>query len=256
MENRRYAMKKKLLLINFTALSLLAVVVLTAQLLNAQKVKVTNPGVRAEFVFCASLSTPEETAACESSNRVRQDRANAPYVDGADGVSAVFNLGSGSKDLTINLITSQRSVRLDFRDVSYFGNPHPTWWSTAPQQNVKPHFNVLGAYKAKEQCGTAATCNINFVTRMNAGNWRAAGYNTDYALQWNPTSTQPYINTPETTSAVNVNYIKNSSGEVFIITPLNASSNRIIAGLQGSQSRTTTAAGQYVMPFTMTVKFK
>jgi hypothetical protein len=252
-------MKEKLFSINLQALLLFAVALISSQTLNAQKVKVTNPGVKAEFVFCASLTTPEEIAACEANNRVRQDKAGAPYVDGAEGVSAVFNLVSGSKDLTINLITSQRSVWLDFRNVSYYGNPHPAWWTTAPQQNVKAFFNVLGAYKAKEQCladGTP-TCNITFPTRMNAGNWRAAGYNTDYALQWNPTSVQPYINTPEKTSAVNVNYIKDAAGEVFIITPvLNISSSRIIAGLQGSQSRTTTAAGQYEMPFTMTVRLK
>lgn len=241
------------------AILLLATMISATPAVNAQKNKVTNPGVRAEFAFCASASTPEEIAACESSNRVRQDRANAPYVDGTEGVSAVFNLVSGSKDLTINLITSQRSTWLDFRSVSFYGNPQPAWWYAAPQQNVKPFFNVLAAYKAKESCIAAgtATCNINFVTKMNCGNWRAAGDNTDYKLQWNPASAQPYINTSEATSEVLVNYTKDSSGEVFTITPLpNSDSGRTIAGLQGTASRTDKAAGQYVMPFTLKVTLK
>ncbi|MDQ4121213.1 MAG: hypothetical protein M3209_07190 [Acidobacteriota bacterium] len=244
-------MKKNTVLaiyVMFVAITILSM----GQILKAQKTKVTNPGVKAEFAFCNA-----DDFNCETANRVKQDRAGSPYVDAQEGVSAVFNLASGTKDLTINLITSQRSVWFDFRDVAYYGNPQPSWWETAPQQNVKPHFNVLGAYKAKELCGTAATCNINFVTKMNSGNWRAAGNNTDYTLQWNPSSTQPFINTPETTSGVNVNYIKDSAGEVFIITPLpNANSSRVIAGLQGTLSRTTTASGQYVMPFTLTVRFK
>lgn len=220
----------------------------TEQTLNAQSVK-------AEFVFCAAGDL-----ICESNNRVRQDKVNAPYVDRIDGVEAVFYSG-GSRDLTISLTGSRtRTLRLDFRDVAYYGNPQPSWWNTSPQQNVKPFINVLEAYKAKELCvpDASGTCNYNFVTRMNCGLWKAAGdTKTEYKLQWNPTSIQPFINTPETTSEVNVNYIKDSNGEVFIITPLpNASSGRIIAGLQSTLSRTDKAAGQYVMPFNLTVRFK
>lgn len=237
-------MKKTTLLALFTTLLPIIIFFSTEQTLNAQS-------VRAEFVFCAAGDL-----LCESSNRVRQDKANAPYIDRVDGVSAVF-YSTGSRDLVVNLINSKRTLRLDFRDVAYYGDPHPSWWSTTPQQNVKPSMNVLEAYKAKEQCGTAATCNINFVTRMNCGLWKVAGDSkTEYKLQWNPTSIQPFINTPETTSEVNVNYVKDATGEVFIITPLpNVSSGRIIGGLQ-STNRTDKAAGQYVMPFKLTIRFK
>ena len=215
----------------------------------AQKAKITNPGASASFGFCTSGD-----AACESANRVRNDLAR-PYVNGTEGVSAVFNLGSGTRDLTINLITSQRSAWLDFTENTYAGNPHPTWWSTAPSQNVKPFINVLKAYYAKELCVPAAdgSCVNDYLTAMNTGNWKVG--TTDYKLQWNPNSQATYINTAETTSAVNVRYVRTAGGaESFTITPVpNLSSGRIIAGLEATASRKTTAAGQYKMPFTMTV---
>ena len=80
-----------------------------------------------------------------------------------------------------------------------------------------------------------------------------------YRLQWHPASVQPYINTPELTSPVDVHYVKDANGEVFTITPLpNQNTSRMIAGLQGESAngRTITAAGQYVMPFTMTVRLQ
>lgn len=211
---------------------------------------VTNPGVKAQFVFCTAGDT-----ACESANRARQDKDNSPYIDAVDGVSAVFNLVSGSNDLTINLNTAKRTVHYDFREVVAFGNPQPTWWYSAPQQDLNAFINVLGAYNAKLQCGGAATCDINYVTGMNGGGFTIS--RVSYALQWHPTSTQPYINTPETTSAVNVHYVKDATGEVFTITPLpNASTSRYVAGLQGTSGKTASASGQYVMPFTLTVQFK
>jgi hypothetical protein len=217
---------------------------------NKQRTQITDPSVKASFVYC----TPGDTA-CESSNRARQDLANTPYTDGQNGVIAVFNLVSGSDDLTINLNTAQRTVHYDFREIAAFGNPQPTWWYSSPQQDVKAFINVLGAYNAKLQCGTAATCDINYVTGMNGGGFSIS--RTDYRLQWHPTSTQPYINTPETTSAVNVHYTKDANGEVFTITPLpNANTSRAIAGLQATTGKVITAAGQYVMPFTLTVHFK
>lgn len=245
-------MKKNLSLISSAVLSLLTIIVITAQPLNAQKVKVTNPGATVEFVHCVTDDAP-----CETANRVRNDIANLPYINGVGGVSAVFNLVSGSKDLTFSFSNSTRFIRFDFRDQTYLGGA-PAWWYTAPQQNVKPFANVLGAYSAKEQCGSAAACDINYPTRMNAGNWKVSGSNDTYALLWNPTAaaTRP-VNSPETTSPVNVNYIKDTNGERFIITPLpNATSSRIIAGLEKTSGRTVSGAGQYQMPFTMTVKIQ
>jgi hypothetical protein len=211
---------------------------------------VTNPGVKAEFVFCAAGDT-----ACENGNRARQDKANSPYIDALDGVSAVFNLVSGSNDLTVNLNNAKRTVHYDFREIAAFGNPQPAWWYSAPQQDLNAFINVLGAYNAKLQCGGAATCDINYITGMNGGGFTIS--RVSYALQWHPASTQPYINTPETTSPVNVHYVKDAAGEVFTITPLpNANTSRSIAGLQGTSGKTASASGQYVMPFTLTVHFK
>lgn len=245
-------MSKKLFLNTFVSVTLAAFVFLgAAQNSAAQKAKVTNPGASVEFVHCATVD-----AACESANRVRNDAANSPYINGVGGVSAVFNLVSGSRDLTFSFSsTSARFVRFDFRDQTYLGGA-PAWWYSAPQQNFKPNANVLGAYYAKEQCGTALTCNENYLTRVNAGNLKVSGSNDTFALLWNPTAavTRP-VNTPETTSPVNVNYVKDASGERFIITPLpNSSSNGIIAGLEKTSGRNVSGAGQYRMPFTMTVQ--
>ncbi len=92
---------------------------------------------------------------------------------------------------------------------------------------------------------------------MNAGNWKVNN-NTTNALLWNPETTQQRpVNSPENTSNVNVNYIKDETGEVFIITPLpNSASNRIIAGLEASNGKVVSGAGQYSMPFTLTVHVK
>jgi len=245
-------MRKNLLLNSLKTLSLLIVFILTPQLVNAQRVKATNPGATIEFVHCGADTT------CEAANRVRNDVAATPYANGVGGVSAVFNIVSGSRDLTLSFSsTSTRFIRFDFRDPTYLGGA-PSWWYTAPEQNVKPYLNVLGAFYAKEQCGTAAACNINYVTRMNAGNWKVSGSNDTYALLWNPSAsaTRP-VNSPEDTSRVNVNYIKDASGERFIITPLpNIASGRIIAGLEKTSGRTVSGAAQYQMPFTMTVKIQ
>jgi|GEM_PF-5767905 len=216
--------------------------------------KNSNPRGIVSFVYCTTGNTD-----CEIANRVRNDKADA-YTDGVDGVSAEFFAG-GSRDLVFRLDKSTRTLRFDFREVSWAGDGEsvlPAWWYSSPQQNVKPQMNVLGAYYAKEQCGGAATCNENYVTRINAGQWKVSGYTTTYALLWNPTArTDRPVNYPEKTSAVNVNYIKDSAGERFIITPLpNQDTSRYIAGLEAATSRTVSAAGQYVMPFTMTVRIK
>ena len=223
----------------------------------SQKTKVVNPGAVVQFVACAQSDT-----ACLAANRVRSDGGGA-YANGSQGVSAVFNLVSGSRDLTFWTTGSTRSLVFDFSDAAYSVNA-PSWWYTSPVQSVKAQMNVLGAYYAKEQCGSVATCNVNFETRINAGNWTVGGSNkTTYALLWNPTamSSRP-VNSPYSTSPVNVNYVKDGSGERFVITPLPSSdcgvgsaceSDPIIAGLEVTSGRTVSSGGQYHMPFTMTV---
>ena len=221
------------------------------------KTKVVNPGAVVQFVACA-----QSDFACQAANRLRSDSGGS-YANGSQGVSAVFNLVSGSRDLTFSTAGSTRSILLDFSDPAYTVGA-PSWWYTSPVQSVKPQMNVLGAYFAKEQCGSAATCDINYQTRINAGLWTVGGNNrTTYALLWNPTamSSRP-VNSPYSTSPVNVNYIKDSFGERFVITPLPSSdcgvgssceSDPIIAGLEVSSGHSVSSGGQYHMPFTMTV---
>lgn len=251
-------MKKNILTVSFTTLILNLILVTTVQTSNAQKVRVTNPAVRVGFVFCASGET-----ACEAANRVRQDTISE-YVDGVDGVSAVFNVASGTQDLTINLIISRRSVWFDFIEVYKVVNNAGDYvvpsWNQTPQ-NVKPGFNVLKAYNAKLLCGSETVPGdpvngCNYKTAMNAGNWSVGGI--EYAMQWNPESTfKAVVNEQGPTSYVNVHYQNNGSGDVYTITPIpTPASEQPISGLAKTVRKSTTNAGQYVMPFTLVVRPK
>ncbi len=209
---------------------------------------VSNPLVRASFVYCGG------NANCELSNRVRQD-TNAEYVHGVDGVKAEFNLVSGTRDLTIGLITSQRSLTFDLSVVVNQVGVMPAWLSS-PVRSVKPYFGVLGAYYAKENCpATSSEC--HYQARMNAGNWKVSGDNSTYALFWNPGATGRPVNSPDTTSYVNVHYIRNDGiSEVFIVTPILTGAGYALAGMEQVDKKKVNAAGQYHMPFTLTVRPK
>ncbi len=208
----------------------------------------SNPVVRASFVYCGG------DANCESSNRVRQD-INAEYVHGVDGVKAEFNLGSGSRDLTIGLITSQRSTTFDFSVLVNSGTVMPAWLSS-PVRSVKPYFNVIGAYYAKENC-PAESADCHYQARMNAGNWKVSGDNSTYAIMWNPLAVNRPVNNPDTTSYVNVHYIRNDgTSEVFIITPILTGAGYALAGMEQVNKKVVKGAGQYDMPFTLTVRPK
>lgn len=214
---------------------------------------VTNPGAIVSFGYCAADPDP---AACEASNRVRND-FGYPYTNGQDGVSAVFNLASGSRDLTIGLNLSQRSLFFDFTD-HVAGSVTPAWWSTSKVLNVKPYLNVLKAYYAKENCTTPDPITGNYdchlVTRMNAGQWTAPGSTATMAALWNPEATTRPVNSPEKTSYVNVHYHRDAVSETFTITPIANSNGLIVAGLESNNKRTVSSAGQYIMPFSMTVR--
>jgi hypothetical protein len=92
---------------------------------------------------------------------------------------------------------------------------------------------------------------------MNAGNWKVSGDNSTYALFWNPLATNRPVNSPDTTSYVNVHYIRNDgTSEVFIITPILTSAGYALAGLEQVNKKVVKGAGQYNMPFTLTVRPK
>jgi hypothetical protein len=209
----------------------------------------TQNGVRASFVYCGADQN------CDAANRVRQDIA-ADYVHGTNGVDAVFQLGSGSRDLTIKLQTSQRSLQLDFREMVNAGTVVPTWLGTSPVQLVKPGMNVLGAYYAKENCPpTSSDC--HYTARFNIGLWTASGDNasTTYAIVWNPLASGRPVNSPDVTSYVDVHYIRDDgNGEVFIITPILTGAGYALSGLEQAKKKTVSGAGQFNMPFTLTVR--
>ena len=90
---------------------------------------------------------------------------------------------------------------------------------------------------------------------MNAGLWKVSGSNVSYAMLWNPDATTRPVNSPDVTVRVNVNYVKDTNGEVYTVKPIPYNlSGQSIAGLEGTSGRTVTPAGQYDMPFTLTVR--
>jgi len=238
-------MKKSLFIAVLAALSLVSTG-------SSQKPpKATNPGVTAQFVYCAPTDICDKPA-----NRVRNDIAT-PYANGVNGVSAVF-FASGSRDLVIQLDASTRTALFDFANVTSPGGA-PDWALSSPEQLVKPNFNVLGAYYAKENCvPTPGDCSNDYLTRMNAGLWKVSGVNnTTYALLWNPTadSTRP-VNSPQPTVPVNVHYSRMGTDEFFVITPVPNLAGQSIAGLEATRGRSVTGGGQYNMPFTLTVRLQ
>jgi hypothetical protein len=204
----------------------------------------------AAFVYCGGITNAEPTE-CEAANRVRLEK-DTPYVNGQDGVAISFNVG-GSGDLTINLQNSKRSVIYDLRDVVHRGSPQPAW--TSAPQNLKLHFNALKAYNAKLGATCAdGICQGTYVTGMNGGGYTIDG--VTYRTQWNPYSSQPYINLVEPTSPVNVHYYQDATGETWTITPIQKDNFYYLAGLQGEQKKTVTFGGQYNMPFVLVVTVK
>jgi hypothetical protein len=207
-------------------------------------------------------------------NKIRMDKPGIPYSNGVEGVEAQFYIGSSaSRDLVIALNGSKakRVTFYDFSEVASYTNA-PAWIASSPVQTFKPFINVLKAYYAKESCAPVdGIYNCNFVTRMNNGYLTATNDRASYALLFNPETESPRpVNSPESTSFVNVNYQKDALGkDVFTITPLpncatrannftcaETEIKRVIAGLEKTSGKTVTGAGQYVMPFTLVVRPK
>jgi hypothetical protein len=236
----------------FTFVPAAALLLALAPIGNAQKAKplrVQDIGLRVRFAYC----TPTD-AACITQNRIRND-FDLDYVNGSESVAAVFNIVSGTNDLTINLLTtSSRRAVIDLFDLTpeSSGQMVPSWHSTP--QLAKWFFNVQHAYLAKTACGGSYPCDM--VSTMTSS-CDVAVDNATYYLQWKPDSAKP-VNSPEVTSQVNVHYDVISGVEVWTVTPLPNASQRILAGLakevKGSHPGNTgnSAAGQYLVPFTLT----
>jgi hypothetical protein len=221
--------------------------------------KVQDIGVTARFVYCVPPGSDPASqaayAACVQQNRVRND-VDRNYVNGSESVGAVFNIVSGSNDLTINLLTtSTRRAVIDLYDLipESSGQMIPSWHNSP--QYAKWFFNVRQAYLAKTFCGGAYPCDMTS-TMTSSGN--VSGDNANYYLQWKPDSVKP-VNSPEITSQVNVHYDVVNGVEVWTVTPLpNSTSQRIVAGLakevKGSHpgNSSSSPAGQYLVPFTLT----
>ena len=214
-------------------------------------------GVIASFVYCAPAGSDPESqaayAACIQQNRVRND-LDREYVNGQEGIDAYFRIDSGSNDFTLNLLTlPNRRIVIDLFDLTpeSSGQAVPAWRSTP--QNAKVFFNVRRAYLAKTFCGGSYPCDM---TTVMGSTIDIDADNATYYLNWFPESPRP-VNLPEITSRVNVRYDIIVGVETWTVTPLpNLSSNRIVGGLAKSSKNRSEAAGQYLVPFTLTAKLQ
>jgi hypothetical protein len=218
--------------------------------------KTTDIGLNVRFVYCAPPGSDSASqavyAACVQQNRVRND-VDRDYTNGSEGVGAVFNIVSGSNDLTINLNTSTRRLILDLYDLTpaSSGQMSPSWHNTP--QYARWFFNVQHAYLAKTFCGGSHPCDM--ISTMTSS-CDVSVDNATYYLQWKPDSIKP-VNSPEITSQVNVHYDVINGVEVWTVTPLaNTTSQRMVAGLarqlNGKGKTMSEPAGQYLAPFTLT----
>lgn len=237
-----------------SAIGLLTIVALPGL---AQKVKTQDIGVLAKFGYCSPPGSDSASQAayalCIQQNRVRND-VDRDYVNGQEGIDAFFRIVSGSNDLTINLLTlpTRRTV-IDLFDLipESSGQLIPSW--RANPQNAKAFFNVRQAYLAKTFCSGSYPCDM---TSVMSSTININGDNASYYLQWFPESPRP-SNSPEITSRVNVRYDVVDGVETWTITPLpNLSTGRNVAGLARSLKNRIDAAGQYLVPFTLTVKLQ
>ena len=219
--------------------------------------KTQDIAARARFVYCTPPGSDPDSqaayAACIQQNRVRND-LDRDYVNGEEGIDVFFRIVSGSNDLTINLLTlPTRRTIIDLFDLipESSGQMIPAWRSTP--QNAKVFFNVRKAYLAKTFCGGSYPCDM---TTVMGSTIDVDADNATYYLNWFPESPRP-VNSPEITSRVNVRYDVIDGVEVWTITPLpNLSSNRIVAGLAKSVKNRQDAAGQYLVPFTLTARLQ
>jgi hypothetical protein len=239
-------MKKTAIMLILLAVSTLANNVFAQNGKSVQRM-ILDVDVTAEFLTVSSDN---------KLNKVKMDKSDQ-YEHNVDGVKAQFFANSGN--LTIQLLNSQRYVWFDLSQVSN-GINAPKWVSNP--QLVQPTFNVLNAYKAKENClSNTGIYNCNFKTSMTASNWKVNEDAFTYAFLWNPETTgNKLVNHPERTSYVNINYFKGVDGkEVFTIypiancaTPVNNFNCRDSHTDQFTNSNyeTVSWSEQYIMPFT------
>jgi hypothetical protein len=219
--------------------------------------KVADIGLNVRFVYCVPAGSDPASqaayAACVQQNRVRND-VDRDYANGSEGVGAVFNIVSGSNDLTINLLSAAaRRAVIDLYDLTpaSSGQMFPSWHSTP--QYAKWFFNVRQAYLAKTFCGGGHPCDM--ISDMTSS-CDVTVDNDTYYLQWKPDSIKP-VNSPESTSRVNVHYDVINGVEVWTVTPLaNTTSQRIVGGLarelKAKGKTMAEPAGQYLVPFRLT----
>jgi hypothetical protein len=222
--------------------------------------KVADIGLNVSFVYCAPPGNDSASqaayAACIQQNRIRND-VDSDYANGSEGVGAVFNIVSGTDDLTINLNTSTRRLILDLYDlIPASSNQMFPSWHTTPQY-AKWFFNVQHAYLAKTYCSGSHPCDM--ISTMTSS-CDVTIDNATYYLQWKPDSVKP-VNSPEITSQVNVNYNVINGVDVWTVTPLpNVTSQRMVGGLarqlNGKGKTITEPAGQYLVPFKLTASPK
>lgn len=194
-----------------------------------------------------------------------QPDSGGPYVDAVNGVSATINSCSGSYDLLLNLTRSARSLTVDLGNI--VGSPTsytPGWASAGPVP--LGFFNVRNLFYNYSQNST-----YSFTTRFISNlDGVAKGYSLGLV---NPTTdaytappANPEMNDPITTSNVIVwHYAAGSNGytvETWVAYPdttqmdSNTANSVYVGGLITTVHNATVSAGQYSVPFQITMQRK
>jgi hypothetical protein len=194
-----------------------------------------------------------------------QPDSGGPYVNGVSGISATIDGCSGTYDLLLNLGQSKRTITINLADMVGSPTPYTPAWASAGPVPLS-FFNIRNLFYHYSQNST-----YSFTTRLasNLGGV-AKGYNfgmvnpTDQA--YTPPPINPEMNDPITTSYVIVwHYAAGSNGytvETWVAYPdtaqmdPNTTNSFYVGGLTTATHTTTVSAGQFSVPFQITVQRK
>jgi hypothetical protein len=179
------------------------------------------------------------------------------YVDGEEGVYAVFQVDNGTNDFimdpTNTRATAPRAFWFNFADKIADGNIANPWYGSGFTQ-IDTYLNFNEIYTVP--VGTVGERSGGFGQLFAAGNKK-----TSYAVKFNPNNPGAVnftlINTPNYTSAVEVNH---PDCNTWILTPKSASYGDFGYG-SGSGAvcaliSAPNTSGQYLMPFQITLTRK
>lgn len=191
---------------------------------------------------------------------------NPPYVNGVGGVDAVIQACSGTNDMTLNTQKSSiRKIGFNFGNLLANTPNTPAWVFTSPSFLSQAFINIHDLYD-KGACTPATQC--TFTTQFSST--LSAPDNKSYNLRFlNPDATTQFgnlaflspelVNMPSTSWLIHVIHMPaGTNPETWVVYPVadpSAPTGSLtnVAGLLGSSGKTTVSAGQFSIPFYITI---